>query len=412
MNLREKLKNIGPGVLVTAAFIGRGTITKSTLTGAGFGYALLWGLVFSVLATIILQEMTARLGVIGQLGLGDAVRGQMRSPIAKFLAAMLILSAILIGNAAYETGNILGASLGIQEISGLSKVYLGSISFNLWGPVIGIIAFIILMIGNYKFLERILTGLVLMMSLAFILTMFMIGPDILSILKGMFIPSMPAEAVFMLIGLIGTTVVPYNLFLHASVVKEKWKGDKDLKTARTDLILAVVLGGVVSMSIVITSAVAFYGTNTEISGAGELAGQLKPLLGNFASGFISFGLFAAGISSAITAPLAAAYASCGILGWETNLKSKRFKAIWMLILFIGILFSALEFSPIQAIVFAQFANGILLPIIAIYLLITMNNKNILGERTNSLKQNILGMIVVAIMIGLGLKSIFHVIGIL
>ncbi len=412
MNLREKLKNIGPGVLVTAAFIGPGTITTCTLTGAGFGYALLWGLVFSVLATIILQEMTARLGVIGQLGLGDAVRGQMRSPIAKFLAAMLILSAILIGNAAYETGNILGASLGIQEISGLSKVYLGSISFNLWGPVIGIIAFIILMIGNYKFLERILTGLVLMMSLAFILTMFMIGPDILSILKGMFIPSMPAEAVFMLIGLIGTTVVPYNLFLHASVVKEKWKGDKDLKTARTDLILAVVLGGVVSMSIVITSAVAFYGTNTEISGAGELAGQLKPLLGNFASGFISFGLFAAGISSAITAPLAAAYASCGILGWETNLKSKRFKAIWMLILFIGILFSALEFSPIQAIVFAQFANGILLPIIAIYLLITMNNKNILGERTNSLKQNILGMIVVAIMIGLGLKSIFHVIGIL
>ncbi len=204
MNLREKLKNIGPGVLVTAAFIGPGTITTCTLTGAGFGYALLWGLVFSVLATIILQEMTARLGVIGQLGLGDAVRGQMRSPIAKFLAAMLILSAILIGNAAYETGNILGASLGIQEISGLSKVYLGSISFNLWGPVIGIIAFIILMIGNYKFLERILTGLVLMMSLAFILTMFMIGPDILSILKGMFIPSMPAEAVFMLIGLIGT----------------------------------------------------------------------------------------------------------------------------------------------------------------------------------------------------------------
>ena len=215
----------------------------------------------------------------------------------------------------------------------------------------------------------------------------------------------------MLIGLIGTTVVPYNLFLHASVVREKWTRKEDLSTARTDLIYSVVLGGMISMSIVITAAVAFYGTDTEIKGASDLASQLKPLLGDWAGIIMSVGLFAAGISSAITAPLAAAYATAGILGWKVDLKSFKFKAVWMVILFIGIVFSAIGFSPIKAIVFAQIANGILLPVIAVYLLIIMNSKNVLGNYRNKLLQNIIGAIVVCIMIGLGLKSILHVAGV-
>jgi len=196
------------------------------------------------------------------------------------------------------------------------------------------------------------------------------------------------------------------------VVKEKWKSKADLSTARTDLILAVILGGVVSMAIVITSAAAFHGTGIEIKGASELANQLTPLLGNLAGIFISFGLFAAGISSAITAPLAAAYATSGILGWKVDLKSTKFKMVWIGILLIGIIFSALEFSPIQAIVFAQFANGILLPVIAIYLLIAMNSKKILNNYTNSTWQNLIGILVVLLMIGLGVKSILHVLDIL
>jgi len=116
MNFKERLRNFGPGILITAAFIGPGTITTCTLTGAGFGYALLWGLVFSIFATIILQEMTARLGIIGKRGLGEALRQQFSSPIPKAIAIVLVLSAILIGNAAYETGNILGASLGMMKL--------------------------------------------------------------------------------------------------------------------------------------------------------------------------------------------------------------------------------------------------------------------------------------------------------
>ncbi len=413
MSLRSRFKSIGPGILVTAAFIGPGTITTCTLTGASFGYALLWGLLFSVFATIILQEMTARLGIIGRLGLGEALRQQFKNPITKAVAVILVLSAIFIGNAAYETGNILGASLGLEEMTKYSGIeFNNGFVLKIWGPIIGILAFLLLILGNYKYLERALIALVLIMSVSFIATMIIIGPDLPQLLKGVFIPKLPPGSTLMLIGLIGTTVVPYNLFLHASTVQEKWKDKKDLKVARVDLALSVILGGMISMSIVITSAVAFFGTNTEIRGAADLATQLKPFLGDWAGIFMSIGLFAAGISSAITAPLAAAYATSGILGWKTELKSKRFKAVWMTILSIGIVFSAMGFSPIKAIMFAQVTNGILLPVIAIYLLIIMNSKKILGENSNRLFQNILGLLIVLIMVVLGGKSILLAFGLL
>jgi Mn2+/Fe2+ NRAMP family transporter len=207
-------------------------------------------------------------------------------------------------------------------------------------------------------------------------------------------------------------VVPYNLFLHSAIVQEKWKNKADLKAARLDIRVSILLGGVVSMAIVVTSATAFFGTGKEIQNASDLAVQLEPILGNWATGFISIGLISAGITSAITAPLAAAYAICGILGWKKELKSVKFRSIWMVILVIGIILSAVGLKPVPVIVFAQAANGILLPIIAIYLLWIMNDRKLLGEYRNHLWMNIAGGIVVLVAIFLGLRSILSVLGIL
>lgn len=246
------------------------------------------------------------------------------------------------------------------------------------------------------------------MSLTFLTTTILILPDLKSIFKGMFIPQIPDGSALTLIALIGTTVVPYNLFLHASVVKERWKDPSMLKSAQTDTFVSLSLGGIISMSIVITSAAAFFMSKTSITNAADMAVQLEPLLGAWAKYFLAVGFFAAGISSAITAPLAAAYATSGILNWKIDMKSTKFKAVWIVILLIGIVFSAIGFKPVQAILFAQVANGILLPIIAIYLVWIMNNKKLLGNYVNSLTQNILGVIIVLITIGLGLKSILSV----
>lgn len=412
-NPLKRLKSIGPGAFIAAAFIGPGTVTTCSIAGASFGYALLWGLLFSAIATIVLQEMAARLGIISGDDLGTALRKQFKNPVLKYLSAFLVIAAIFIGNTAYETGNILGGALGLQALTGIDSIQItDGFSLNIWGPLIGIFAFSLLMISNYKVLEKILITLVILMSFTFIFTAIIVLPDLSEILKGMFIPRMPKGSILNLVGLVGTTVVPYNLFLHSSAVKERWKDESGLKEARTDLFVSIILGALISMAIVITSASAFYGTDILIKNAGDLAIQLHPLLGNWAKGFMGIGLFSAGISSSITAPLAAAYAVTGILGWSSDLKGFRFRAIWIFILLIGIVFSAMGFKPINAILFAQITNGILLPIIAIFLLWIVNNEKVLGKYVNSRLTNIIGIIVVLISLGLGLRSILSVIGII
>jgi len=407
--IKNWLKNIGPGPLVAAAFIGPGTVTLCTLAGVNFGYTLLWAMVLSIVATIVLQEMSARLGIISQKGLSEIIRAEIKNPLFRGLAILLILSAIVIGNAAYEAGNISGGVLGLETILGNPNFNIGNFSINFLSISIGIIAFILLYIGNYKVLEKSLVSLVILMSIAFLITAIITKPNIVEIFKGVFVPKFPNDSILTIIGLIGTTVVPYNLFLHASLVKEKWHKESDLKYARKDTIIAVVLGGIVSMCIIISASAI---QTQDINNAADLAKGLEPLFGSFAKYFLAIGLFAAGITSAITAPLAAAFVASGCLGWKTNMQSKKFRIVWMVILFLGVLFSSLGLKSIEIIKFAQVANGILLPIIAGFLLWIMNKASILGKYRNNIIQNIFGGVILAITIFLGLKSILKVFNLL
>ncbi len=177
---------IGPGALVTAAFIGPGTITTCTLAGAKFGYALLWGMVFSVIATIILQEMAARLGIISKNGLGEALRSHFNKPATKILTAILVISAITLGNAAFQTGNLLGASMGLETLFTSQ-----TLTIRFWVAVTSAAAFLLLLAGSYKLIERVLIALVILMSLTFVTTAIIVAPELPALLKGMFVPSLP-----------------------------------------------------------------------------------------------------------------------------------------------------------------------------------------------------------------------------
>nr|WP_321235669.1 Nramp family divalent metal transporter [uncultured Psychroserpens sp.] len=407
--IKNWFKNIGPGPLVAAAFIGPGTVTVCTLAGVNFGFSLLWAMLLSILATIVLQEMSARLGIVSQKGLSEVIRTEISNPIFRTLAIILILSAIVIGNAAYEAGNISGSVLGLETLFGASQVSIYDFSFGIFPIIIGSVAFILLYIGNYKILEKALISLVIIMSFAFLITAILTKPDLSEVFRGLFTPQFSDESILTVIALVGTTVVPYNLFLHASLVKEKWKNKTDLKYARKDTIIAVVLGGIVSMCIIISAASI---KTFEVSNAADLAKGLEPLFGNYASYFLSLGLFAAGITSAITAPLAAAYVASGCLGWSSNMKTKRFRMVWMLILSLGVVFSSIGFKSIEIIKFAQVANGLLLPVIAGFLLWIMNKTSILGKYKNTIAQNILGFIIFGIALFLGVKSILKVFNVL
>ena len=351
--------------------------------------------------------MAARLGIIHHTGLAGTVKQEIRNPILKILAIGLILMAILLGNAAYEAGNISGGALGLATLVPNSTVELGEFKFNTLSPFIGLVAFILLFIGNYKLIERFLIALVLLMSVSFLVTAVLTTPNFSELIKGLFIPRFPKESWLTIVALIGTTVVPYNLFLHASLVKEKWKNKEDLKAARMDTYASIVLGGIVSLAIIVCAAAI---ESKTISNASDLAQALQPLYGDYATYLLGIGLFAAGITSAITAPLAAAYVANECFGWKAGLRSGKFRAVWITILIIGIVFSSLGFSPIEVIRLAQVANGLLLPVIAAFLLWIMNRKNILGNHSNNPIQNALGALIILATIGLGVLSLIKVFG--
>ena len=393
------IKDVGPGVLIAAAFIGPGTVTLCTIAGASYGYSLLWALLLSIIATIVLQEMALRIGLITNKGLAEVIRVSIKNKFINRFLILLILCSILIGNATYEAGNITGASLGIIAI-------IGRETLNYIPLLIGFIAFIILYIGDYKVLERSLIFLVITMSVSFMITAIMTKPDLFSLLDGLFMPKINSESLLVVLGLIGTTVVPYNLFLHSSLVKEKWNDISKLKTARIESFISIIIGGIVSMAIIITAASV---SNDNVKSVMDLAKGLEPLYGKFAIYFLGIGLFASGITSSITAPLAAAYVAKSCFGWSGSLKSFNFRIVWFFVLLIGVIVSLLKLNPIEVIKFAQFSNSLLLPIVAILLFWLINNKTIFKNSYSYKLQNILVIVIILITIILGAKGVISLI---
>jgi len=391
--------------MVMAAFIGPGTVITASKAGAQYGFALMWTLLFSVLATLVLQEMAARLGLVTGKGLSQALRTSFNNRFFRLLAIVLVILAIGFGNAAYESGNISGASMGLEAITPFSA--------NLWALVVGGTAFALLASGSYKVVETGLIVMVVIMSSVFLVTMVMVGPDFGEVLRGLTRPTLPPGSTLTVMALIGTTVVPYNLFLHSSSVREKWPasvpiGDA-LRESRRDSLLSIGLGGLITLAIVTTASAAFFGSDTTFSAA-TISQQLEPLLGPAAKYFFAIGLLAAGLTSAITSPLAAAYAVSGALGWKADLADRRFKLIWATVLGLGMLAAALGTRPVSAIIFAQAANGFLLPIVAVYLLYVMNSSRLLGDYKNRWRSNIVGGLIVLVVSGLGIFKLLQAIG--
>jgi Mn2+/Fe2+ NRAMP family transporter len=383
--------------MVAAAFIGPGTVTTATLAGGNFGFTLLWAVAFSVIATLVLQEMTCRLGVVGQLGLGDAIVQKTQSRGLYIPAAALVICAIFIGNAAYEAGNITGAAVGLPKFSVMD--------INLWGVFIGAVAFLLLASGKFRLIEHVLVGLVVCMALVFVSTAVVVAPPFLEILKGLITPTLPENGILVIIGLIGTTVVPYNLFLHAATLKRHAADGVTLAEARRDITISVLGGGLITLCIVITAAAALHGSGAPVVSLNDLAPTLQPLLGDSSSTFLAIGFLAAGLSSAITAPLAAAYAVTEIVQLRPELKNRVFRWTWQSVIIAGVLFASLSLKPLQLILLAQIANGALLPVIALFILWVSNDKTLLREHSNNRIQNLLGCAVVGITLVLGLRSI-------
>ena len=377
-----QFKSRGIGLFVTAAFIGPGTLTICTLAGFYFKLNLLWALLLSVMATYFFQEMAIRISLVLKQGLAKSMV-QMGGPkYVKWILSLVISCAIIIGNSAYEAGNINGALLGLKGIFGSDVNELLILVILVFGIVV------ILWLQKLKWIKFLLMTLVFMMSLSFVIAVVSLKPSISEIISGSFIFNVPPGSWSTILALIGTTVVPYNLFLHSSLIQMEQLNSQDLKKVRLDTLLSIVLGGFISICILITSR--YINGVSEVSNATDMSFALQSVFGSYALIIVSLGLFAAGLSSAITAPLAAALITKDLYNGQRS--QLWYTLTWILVVFSGLLFSIIGSTPIEIIKLAQISNGVLLPIVIVMLLIVLNSNRIEKEFRNSWLQNIFGFL--------------------
>ena len=388
--------SVGPAALVTAAFIGPGTLTLCIMAGVQHGYSLLWAMLLSTFITIFIQNTAARIAWTTRKGLAKSSLDQVSSPVLKLCLAALLIAAIFIGNAAYEAGNLSGALLGLKGL-------LGTTTFTVYGVdvlplLLGAVVAYLLLKGDLKWLKHLLVAIVVLMSISFLITAALTQPKLWEVLQGLFVPRINTDELLTIIGLLGTTVVPYNLFLHAAMVAES--PNLPFKELQRDTLVAVGLGGVVSLCIIIAAA-SIQGNS--LANAADLGEALAPLYGSAAPVFMQFGFFAAGLTSALTAPMAAAFVVAECFQWST--KNWGYRITALLVLLVGIGFTLWGVVPLEIIRFAQIANGLLLPVIGLLLLFTVNNSRLMKGTKPSALQNSFFVFIELFFIFLGVKSL-------
>lgn len=379
---------------IAAAFIGPGTVTTAASAGASFGTALLWAVLFSAVATFVLQEAAARLTIATGSDLAEVLRQRFPSGFARTTTLALAGGAILIGSIAYEAGNILGGVAGAQLAVDRPKPVLTLAT--------ALTATAMLAYGSPAQIARCLAGLVALIGFGFLAVAIVLAPPVEMLLTGLVVPAIPDGGAVMVIALIGTTVVPYNLFLGSSLARGSGLGE-----TRFGLAVAIAVGALITAGIVVVGSA----LDGEFSFE-RLDVLLSRQVGEWAGTGLAIGLFAAGLSSATTAPLAAAITVRGLIGDGADPRwgaaGWRFRSVWIAVLAIGVLLGVAGIRPVPAIVMAQALNGLFLPIVAVFLLLAMRDPALLGRAANGLAGNIAMVLVTGVATMLGAVSLFRV----
>lgn len=357
---------------------------------------MIWALIFSTVACYVLQEASARITVVSGFNLGEAMRQEYGHTRIGRSIIYLALIAVVIGCAAYEAGNILGAVSGINLVT-------GGIPLPFIVSAIGLIAAIVLWKGTIRQIAAMLGIIVALMGISFLITVFMMPHDISAILSDGLLPSIQPGSELLVLGLIGTTVVPYSIFLGSGL-----KHDQSPSEMRVGMMIAIGFGGLISIAILLTGTAVIGEFSFE-----SLAETLDNQLGSGASQLLGFGLFGAGLSSALTAALAASITAKSLLSkdqsdpdWAEN--GKWFRTVWIIVLATGLFFGLIQLQPVPIIILAQALNGVILPIIAVILFLLMNSENVLpdGYRNGNLYNLTMG-VVVYLTILIGMTNLFR-----
>jgi NRAMP (natural resistance-associated macrophage protein)-like metal ion transporter len=354
----------GTSSLIVAAFVGPGTVLTCASAGVDFGYQLGWVLVFATGATFVLQSYTAGTGILARQGLGEALRAELAHRRVRPLITGLVVLGLWVGTAAFELGNLMGAAAGITALTDVPLSQRALVAL-----IAGSAAVILLL--ELRVLIRVFAGLVVGMSLLFLVGLAVAPIDWGAALAGLTVPRVPDGGLVRVLALVGTTVVTYNLFLHPSMAKAYWASTDDRAAAwwgeLRGMALFLPVGGLVSFSILAVGAT-LSAPDADVQSAEAFALLLEPVAGSFAATCFGLGLFAAGLTSSLTAPLAAAKGICEIFGWSPDATSPSYRLVWGSVVATGLLLSLVGWEPLPAIIAAQAANGLLLPLVAAFVM--------------------------------------------
>jgi len=386
---------MGPGIITANVDNDAGGIATYSLAGAHFGYTLLWSLLPITLALVVIQEMCARMAVATGKGLADLIRENFGVKVTFYL--MLVLFLVNITNVMAEFAGV-AASLEIFHVSKYISV-----------PAAALIVWVLVVKGTYKSVEKIFL-FACFFYIAYVISGFIAKPDWGEVFQQTVSPSIDFDLKYtiMLVGVIGTTIAPWMQFYLQSSIVEKGITIEDYKHVRLDVVGGCILAPVVAFFIVVACAATLFKAGIDIQSAQDAAVALKPLAGPYASLLFAFGLFNASLFAASVLPLSTAYCFCEGMGWDAGV-DKRFEEApeffslyaFMIVVGAGVVLIP-NFPLLQIMYFSQVGNGILLPFILIYMLVLINNKDLMGEHTNSRGFNIIAILTVIVVIVLTL----------
>ncbi|MCX6785763.1 MAG: divalent metal cation transporter [Candidatus Komeilibacteria bacterium] len=413
--LKEKLKKplpkilfflsiIGPGIIAANADNDAGGISTYSVVGAHFGLKMLWVLFLITFSLAITQEMGVRIGLVTRQGLGGVIRENF--PFGWTAFAMVAMLAANLGTVTAEFAGIAAS----MEIFGLNKYLVV--------PLAALLIWLVLLKGSFKTTQKIF----LFFSafyIVYIINGFIVRPDFHAAFTSLITPTLEWSAPFLLtmIALIGTTITPWGQFFIQSYVVDKGLEVKHYKIEKMEVFFGAFITDIVSFFIIISTAATLYKYGININDAKDAALALKPLAGQFAQTLFAFGLFSASVLGAFILPVATAYALCEAFGWEYgfNTTAKSAPAFYNAILISITLPAALVLIPkiplIKVMLLSQSINGILLPIILIFVMLIINNKKIMGEHVNKPIGNIISWLtiigIIAATIILVLSTLFN-----
>ena len=373
---------VGPGVITGFAGNEAGGVTTYSSVGALFGFSLLWLLLIASIGLGVIQEMCSRMGLVTGQGLSDLIRE--RFGVRWTVLAMIVL---IIANGTNVVAEFAGIAASVELLGVPRIVSVPIATLAVWSLVV---------FFSYRFVERVLFVLVLAF-LAYPISVFILRPDWPVVMSG-FIPSIPTSpsALVFALALVGTTITPYLLFYMQASVVDKGVDRQSTAYARVDVFLGAALAGLFAFFIIVVTGTVLHPAGIQVTSAEAAAQALVPLAGARAGLLFAVGLCGASLLGAVVMPLSTSYAICEAFGWESGI-SKNFReapvfmSLFTLLLVVGAVVVLIPgISLIPLIISAQIANGVLLPIVLVFILRLASDRRLMGDAANGRLATVLG----------------------